>query len=335
MSVFRILVTAFLLAVLVSCGGGGGGAMNINSTVASLEPLPLYPIESVSSVRTLAGGQQATSMTSMQILQNIQSRATSADILQMNLYELTTEGNVNRHRHLACSDLTCISEGSPTIELSLDGLKAYPISTTMMSDFGNVVLSAESLEGFNTESSIVMVDNGVIMVQGRGAARISHTTEHRPHRHRSYGGWLSGSVFGVEFSTSYISASTGLLPHTLFGGYSFGNDSGSNPTIGVSTWNGVMVGTTTKDLNIVHGDAMVSLDHLGIDVSFTNIINTNTRMNMPDMAWMDLRNMTDGAFIAGGVDGSYINGMFYGEGHEEVGGVFERDGIVGAFGASR
>ena len=41
-----------------------------------------------------------------------------------------------------------------------------------------------------------------------------------------------------------------------------------------------------------------------------------------------------GAFEASGASGS-IEGRFYGGNHGEVGGVFERNGIVGAFGAER
>ena len=67
------------------------------------------------------------------------------------------------------------------------------------------------------------------------------------------------------------------------------------------------------------------------------------------MAWDGVR-LTDGAFgspeviapilasdidIRGKAIGTGIYGRFHGPGHEEVGGVFRRDGITGAFGAGR
>lgn len=42
-----------------------------------------------------------------------------------------------------------------------------------------------------------------------------------------------------------------------------------------------------------------------------------------------------GGSFAAGPDGDSIEGRFHGPNHEEVGGIFERDRIVGAFGAKR
>ena len=51
------------------------------------------------------------------------------------------------------------------------------------------------------------------------------------------------------------------------------------------------------------------------------------------MTWGGLT-VTNGTF---GTDseGDSIQGQFYGPNHEEVGGIFERDQFVGAFGAGR
>ena len=51
---------------------------------------------------------------------------------------------------------------------------------------------------------------------------------------------------------------------------------------------------------------------------------------LPSMQWSGLAIGTDGRFGA-----SDIRATFYGPNHEEVGGVFERNNIVGAFGAKR
>lgn len=52
---------------------------------------------------------------------------------------------------------------------------------------------------------------------------------------------------------------------------------------------------------------------------------------LPDMEWSGL-SVADGAFN----DSSQtISGVFYGPAQQEVGGVFDRDGITGVFGAKR
>ena len=51
------------------------------------------------------------------------------------------------------------------------------------------------------------------------------------------------------------------------------------------------------------------------------------------MTWENLA-VRDGRF-GGGFDDPTIEGRFYGPNHEEVGGIFQRNRIVGAFGAQR
>ena len=52
-----------------------------------------------------------------------------------------------------------------------------------------------------------------------------------------------------------------------------------------------------------------------------------------DMVWKDVP-ITDGGFGTGS-DGDSIQGNFYGPNHQEIGGIFERDQVIGAFGAKR
>ena len=51
------------------------------------------------------------------------------------------------------------------------------------------------------------------------------------------------------------------------------------------------------------------------------------------MIWTGIP-VIDGGF-ATGADGDSIEARFYGPNHEEVGGIFERDEILGSFGATR
>ena len=121
---------------------------------------------------------------------------------------------------------------------------------------------------------------------------------------------------------------------------SYGLYTGSNPTgLGSATWTGVMTGWdliryeagTTR---LILGDARIDIDDLSdpdVDVEFTGIQDVTRGTSRPDMVWNDLT-LTNGAFNDGAEP--TISGAFYGSAHQEVGGVFDRDRIAGAFGAS-
>ncbi len=78
------------------------------------------------------------------------------------------------------------------------------------------------------------------------------------------------------------------------------------------------------------GIGIDDLSNPDVDVSFTGIRDVDAGTERPDMVWNDLP-LTNGAFN----DGSYrtIKGVFYGPAQQEVGSVFDRNAITGAFGA--
>ena len=133
--------------------------------------------------------------------------------------------------------------------------------------------------------------------------------------------------------------------HHYTGSSSNGLYSFSNPTPGLvpngsATWTGIMTGIDIRSFDpdengFVLGEAAVHIDDLSnpdVDVLFTDIYNTSADTIHPDMHWRDLV-LTNGAFNDGA--SRTISGAFYGPQHQEVGGVFDRDGITGAFGARR
>ena len=82
----------------------------------------------------------------------------------------------------------------------------------------------------------------------------------------------------------------------------------------------------------VEGEARIAIDDFDVpmvDVLFSNIRNQGNGSMLPDMVWNDLL-LASGTFA-----GSGLTGQFFGPDHEEVGGVFFRDNMSGAFGASR
>ena len=85
----------------------------------------------------------------------------------------------------------------------------------------------------------------------------------------------------------------------------------------------------------ISGDAEIAIDDLAapdVDVALTGMTDTGGGA-VSDMRW-DGISVARGAFEASDMNGS-IEGRFYGAGHNEAGGVFQRNGIVGAFGATR
>ena len=136
---------------------------------------------------------------------------------------------------------------------------------------------------------------------------------------------------------------------TLFAATAGVSYADSLPT-GSATWTGNMVGVhrppeTPMDVpgRVVRGGAEIALPDLqdpAIDVVLTPA-------SLPAMTWKTVPVADDGEFFdewAVTADApwpgppnraSYIRGEFYGPNAEEVGGVFERAGIIGAFGAKR
>ena len=115
---------------------------------------------------------------------------------------------------------------------------------------------------------------------------------------------------------------------------SVGQGSGSNPVSGGVSWTGAMTGVRFGDAGLgaeVSGDAAMAVDLEGVslDLAFTGIAELESGDGVGDIGWRGVP-MEEGSFRDEGLDG-----RFYGPAHEEAGGVFERDGIAGAFSLKR
>jgi len=92
--------------------------------------------------------------------------------------------------------------------------------------------------------------------------------------------------------------------------------------------------------NFIHGEATATVDFVNsdMDLTFSNLVdlndaNRNSALNGMNWTWQNL-SLTDGVFRSGSST-NQIKGQFYGPNHEEVGGTFERNQVIGAFGAAR
>ncbi|MCE2476152.1 MAG: hypothetical protein J4F47_11515 [Alphaproteobacteria bacterium] len=196
---------------------------------------------------------------------------------------------------------------------------------------------------------------GVSLAKKEGRLRHGIGSTH----YRSLAGWMEHGLFLVTAREASVHGSTMVDYEVL----SIGDSSGTNPTApatGSATWSGTMAGFVDPAASgdggsFVDGDARITLPGLDagapatVDVLFSNVVDRKTGASRADMAWDGVR-LEDGAFgspeviapilasdtdIRGKAIGTGIYGRFHGPGHEEVGGVFRRDGITGAFGAGR
>ena len=152
--------------------------------------------------------------------------------------------------------------------------------------------------------------------------------------YRTLGGWMDYNFFAVnlwEFER---------VGWQLWNGASVGIESGSNPVSGSAIWTGAMIGRSSDPSEIekpgalVLGDSRLTFDVVrnDIDVAFTGI-RSDAGDSYPDITWDNIP--TRNGLFGGNSGGGSIQGAFYGPGHEEVGGIFERNQIIGAFGARR
>ena len=300
------LLCGFLVLLLTGCGGG--------SSTSNLPAFPLNP----ESARALVGGT-SLEQTSAQIgarLNTLHQAANSLLIGDNHIFY--TDGTIARVATTCTGRASCTTSG------------------------GGVSLTL-TLENFDFTSSTsneyqsVMTDRDVPLAQVRAREATSGVSGGQTNT-LGYGGWLDHSFFFVQALTQTAPMSD---PFTVGFGVSIGNAPGTNPAAtGGATWTGVMVGgdvsNTASRGNVIQGDAEIDIDNFAnpdVDIRFTNIYDLDSGSTRGDMSWDDIA-VTGGAFSTGS-GANQIQGKFYGPNHEEVGGVFERNDVVGVFGAQR
>ena len=186
--------------------------------------------------------------------------------------------------------------------------------------------------------------------------------------YRALAGWIDHSFFLIETPGIGVSEEN-RVSENYYGAYSIGNAIDSNPDVlagAAATWSGIMVGIRIAEPDsFVKGDAKITVSNpqgnadLLVDVEFSNMKDEQTGANFDDVSWEGLA-LEDGSFGVVPVSGDEadasrhparrgVSGRFYGQNHEEVGGLFgfttsvaENDGgsgdihdVSGAFGARR
>ena len=322
----------------MACGGGGGGGataaapttqnpptntpdpMNPPTTTPDPMPptitLPGYAITNLDMARTaVSGSAPSTSMTETQIVTAIQTRATAADTFEFRGFAGTSNVDITCTNNSSCSG-TVPDVGSLTFSLN---------------DIEDLSLVDDTdLIGFDSDTQLVMEDRGVTMIQSEAAAGQNDGTH---LTFQTYGGWLTNSVFGVTL----LGVTEGATTTNRSASFSFGDASGNNPTTGnVIGYAGVMIGMDTRTNHVLHGDAIIQFlvgnSNLLESVTFQNITNLSGGSNVDIITFNNIPLSSNGTFESNSGD---IKGTFYGTGHEGIGGIFDKDNILAAFGAVR
>ena len=315
---------ASLAPFLVACGGGGDGGstvMDMESMDPTPDPGPAWLIDA-EQARTLTGAQ-APDFPDGEIPTELDRLVGAANSI------LATDIGV---AHPAAGDIV--------VEVSCSGATCESTSAEAQALLGEALsLSVSDLRYTDEDAGYqgIAAHRGVSVVQGRGPTTFAGISIDR----MGFGGWLEHSFFAVEGGLVTDGPPVAVGAQVGFG-YSVGDAAGTNPATGGGTWRGVMTGldvsaTATRGTPIL-GDAEISIADLAdpvVGVAFTGVRNLATGTSLADMTWSDLA-LADGDFGAKpGGETSYIEGRFYGPNHEEVGGTFYRDDVLGAFGAGQ
>ena len=138
-----------------------------------------------------------------------------------------------------------------------------------------------------------------------------------------HGRWMEHGMFAMTDGASGQAGSVAV---------SFGSSLRTVPSwSGGATWTGSMVGVDEGTGDRVAGDAMIDVDDFAdpdVDIAFTGIVGANGGSRAPPR-WEDVP-LDAGGFRSSDASG-FVAGLLYGPDHNEVGGVFERDRLRGAF----
>ena len=291
----RFMSFLLMVCVLAGCGGGNGGGPR-------LVDIQIHP-------DVIPPSQAAPPPSSEEMRSQLADIEAVADRLRMTDVIATSTSRVfaNERAQSDCLGTSCT--------VSYDGL-SLSVSLSLLSD----VLPEQTV---NTQHAVYGVNRGSV-----GGKELVDTVT---LDYTVLGGWLEKSFFGAgRVLGSGTVGEQSLNGFDALMAFSAGQESQSNPISGSAIWRGLMVGLDrTASSHTINGEATLTFDfgRQALDVAMTNIKGERT---YDDMNWNDLP-VRNGEFSYSDT----LSGSFYGSNHEEVGGVFERNHITGAFGASR
>ena len=330
----RLAAILLPTALLAACGGGGGGgaaAPVVPPVVTETPPdFLISETEAVQAIQLVNGTAPDDNAPSPSELASRIVNIAQMPNIALQFSEIGT-GEIEASRMITCTRGTAMCDAM--VDMGM-GSGPEPETYAIEDIDGPVLLNdGEGLAGYNDGFDIVMTDEGIPLVQARAAGRIDGVR----YEFQGYGGWLDYSAFVIQYQNAMV----GGRRQSLYSAYSFGNANNVNPTAN-ARWDGVMVGVAKDDGDIIQGEATIQWDKAtpnSIGGLFNNIRNLTEGGDFSQtlMTWksIPLENGafgSDDAFLVG--TGS-IHGNFYGDNNEEVGGIFDMESIIGAFGAKK
>ena len=179
-----------------------------------------------------------------------------------------------------------------------------------------------------------------VTLEETGTARVAGTYTNDSgtyefYEHEQWGIWgkqFGDDIFGAFLEQNVTTAGNTTTYYTPYGSI-HGTPSGHNPVSGTAVWSGKVRAfeTVSGGYAPVSGNAQleVSFDDATVDVDFTGF-----EAGHNDMSWRALR-IRNGAFRDPQVGQATIEGAFYGTEHQGAAGKFDRDNLLGVFGAVR
>lgn len=300
----HLVAAAGLVLALPGCGGGGGGGS---------------PSDRELDVGRQLGGLSAPSFTADEFRSGVDRTAGNANTLVLSdaVYFVEIPGFPSELRFESqCAGDRCVQEEpitGETVEVTLEDF---------LTDDGAVDSLVPRPAGERYGIRIARIrssdrtpDGDVLTLEG-------------------YGGWME---YGAFLVTGGEILEGDFLGARFILSSSFGDSPNTVPDTGAS-WNGIVagmdIGRTDTQGNLVQGQVGIGLELLDgapvVDVAFTDLYDLETEEGRDSIYWDDVP-VTPHGFS----DDLSIDGRFYGPGHEEASGVFERGDLLGAFGATK
>lgn len=249
-------------------------------------------------------------------------------------YVLAVMGTEVARSDWDCDGSSCETEialpGAPPIAFVMTCEGSVCTFETELSPGQPLSLSIDLGKGFKARAEgapTFVSDLGTLTVEE--TRNITHAVIPRPELpgfdnvNSAFSGWGDWGAFVI----SHVRSPGGTFDIAIAN--SAGDSTYENPPGGTAAWSGI-VGAHTYAGDRVAGNADLTVDFtaMDLDVDFTALTGESGR-TYTDMGWQNLA-MEDGGF-ASGTAGDSIEGRFYGPNHDEAGGIFERDGMVGGF----
>ncbi|MYA87113.1 MAG: transferrin-binding protein-like solute binding protein [Boseongicola sp. SB0662_bin_57] len=172
----------------------------------------------------------------------------------------------------------------------------------------------------------------------------------------TFGGWMQDTFFVAQINRSGVASEHGRPIGVTEDVAVFGNRTGSSPTAASlkttlsrrAHWTGAMVGVDKSIASNsprygrgIVGRSSLILNEISnpsspLTVRLFDMIDTVEGKSYSDIVWDDVAINNDGDFrVEDGSSKVVLWGTFYGADHREAGGVFDKNSIVGSFGATR